>query len=105
MLTPKENKKLQAYINGIDVKRLSGAFDALGEPNRCLIFRALLKDEELNVSDLARVVNISESLASQHLRVLLGAELVERTKKGKNVFYTVNRKDKLVDALQKVVEK
>jgi DNA-binding transcriptional ArsR family regulator len=104
MLSRKEHSKLQAYINGIDVKRLSKAFDALGEPNRCLIFRALLKDNQVNVGNLAELVGISESLASQHLKILLNAELVERTKKGKNAFYSINRKDKLVKALQNVVE-
>lgn len=104
MLSPKEHKKLQAYINGIDVSRLAKAFDALSEPNRCLIFRALLKEREVNVSNLAELVGISESLASQHLKTLFNAEMVHRVKKGKNAYYSVNRGDKLVKALEKVVE-
>lgn len=104
MLSRREKGKLQSHINDIDVSRLTKAFDALGEPNRCLIFRALLKEGELNVSSLANIVDISEPLASQHLRVLFSAELVERIKEGKNVFYSINRQDKLVRALKKVVE-
>ena len=88
----------------MDVSRLSGAFDALSEPNRCLIFRALLKTDNASVGQLAQAVGISESLASQHLKVLLLAELVNKSKEGKNVYYRVNHDDNLVVALQKVVE-
>lgn len=104
MLSRREKNRLQPHIHDIDVGRITNAFDALGEPNRCLIFRALLKDKYINVSGLASIIGISESLASQHLKTLLNAELVERTRKGKNVYYCVNRRDKLVKALQKVVE-
>ncbi len=104
MLSPKEHQRLQSYTHGIDVKRLSAAFDALGEPNRCLIFRALLKNHDVNVGELAGVVGISESLASQHLKILLQAGLVGKTKEGKNAYYSVNREDSLVIALEKAVD-
>jgi DNA-binding transcriptional ArsR family regulator len=104
MLSPKEHKNLENYIQGIDVRRMATAFDALGEPNRCLIFRALLKENNVSVGQLASAVGISESLASQHLKVLLQADLVERMKNGKNVYYLVNNKDSLVNALKKAVE-
>jgi ArsR family transcriptional regulator len=104
MLSPSEHKNLERYIQGIDVKRIAAAFDALGEPNRCLIFRALLKAEDVNVGQLASAVGISESLASQHLKVLLQAGLVHKTKKGKNVYYGIDDDNNLVTALQKAVE-
>jgi DNA-binding transcriptional ArsR family regulator len=104
MLSPKEQQNLENYVQGIDVKRMAMAFDALGEPNRCLIFRALLKENNVSVGQLARAVGISESLASQHLKVLLQAELVQRNKNGKNVYYVVNGTDALVSALKKAVE-
>lgn len=104
MLSPKEHKNLENYIHGIDVSRMSLAFDALGEPNRCLIFRALLKKNDVSVGQIASAVGISESLASQHLKVLLQAGLVERKKTGKNVYYQVNADDTLVGALKKAVE-
>lgn len=104
MLSPREHKNLENYIHGMDVKRLASAFDALSEPNRCLIFRALLKTEDASVGQLASAVGISESLASQHLKVLLGAGLVNKSKEGKIVYYRVNNGDNLVIALQKAVE-
>lgn len=104
MLSPREHKKLENYIQGIDVSRMATAFDALGEPNRCLIFRALLKESNVSVGQLASAVGISESLASQHLKILLQAGLVERKKSGKNVYYMVHSKDVLVNALKHAVE-
>lgn len=104
MLTPREHQRLQQYIHGIDVKRLTEAFDALSEPNRCLIFRALLKGEAVRVSDLASVVGISNALASQHLKVLLQADLVDKRKEGKNVYYQIRTANPLTTALQQAVE-
>lgn len=104
MLSPKEHKNLEKYIQDIDVSRIVTAFDALGEPNRCLIFRALLKENSVSVGQLASAVGISESLASQHLKVLLQANLVVRMKNGKNVYYLVQENDPLVQALEKAVE-
>ena len=104
MLSPKEHKNLENYIQGIDVSRIATVFDALGEPNRCLIFRALLKNNNVNVGQLASVVGISESLASQHLKVLLQAGLVNKKKDGKRVYYQVSEQDSLVVALSKAVE-
>src|SRR5471030_2014153 len=100
MLSPSEHKRLEDYIQGIDVSRLTVAFDALSEPNRCLIFRALLKKSHVNVGQLASAVGISQSLASQHLKTLREARLVEREKRGKSVYYQVNSIDSLVGALK-----
>jgi len=105
MLSPREHKRLESYIQDIDVSRLSAAFDALGEPNRCLIFRALLKTQHANVSQLAEAVGISSSLASQHLKTLREAGLILKRKEGKQVYYDINSSDTLATALGKVVEK
>lgn len=104
MLTPKEKSELQKHVHGIDVRHMSTAFDALGEPNRCLIFRALLKRKDVRVSEIAAVIGVSAPLASQHLKVLLQAGLLERIKAGKEVYYHVNKNDSLVLALEKAVE-
>jgi len=104
MLSAKEHQKLEQYVQGIDVSRIATAFDALGEPKRCLIFRALLKRQNVSVGQLASAVGISESLASQHLKVLLQAGLVTKHKQGKNVYYLVSGQDPLVAALKHAVE-
>jgi ArsR family transcriptional regulator len=104
MLTPRKHQKLQAFIHDIDVGPTAAAFDALSEPNRCLIFRALLKTKKLGVGELASIVGISDPLASQHLKILLHANLVRNEKSGKFVYYCINDSSSLVLALQKAVE-
>lgn len=104
MLTPKEQKNLERYTHDIDVNRMTVAFDALSEPKRCLIFRALLKGQRVRVGDLAVVVGISDSLASQHLKILSQADLIYKTKEGKSVYYSVSVDNPLIGALQKAVE-
>ncbi len=104
MLTPAEHQKFREYVGTIDVKRLARAFDALGEPNRCTIFRALLKHDNVSVGQLASSMKLSEPLTSQHLKVLLNANLVSRKKIGRNVYYVVDKSDKLVGALAKTTE-
>lgn len=104
MLSRAEHQKLQQYVSDIDVTRISTAFDALGEPKRCLIFRALLQQPRVNVGQLAAAVGISDSLASQHLKVLLEASLIRRHKQGKNVYYSVETTEPLVRALKRAVE-
>ena len=104
MLTPKEHKRFTSYVQDMDVKRLAAAFDALSEPNRCLIFRALLQENSVNVGQIASAMDISESLTSQHLKILLRSGLVTRRKEGKNVYYLVKENDPLVDALKHAVE-
>lgn len=104
MLSPREHKKLERYVRGVDVSRIAAVFDALGEPNRCLIFRVLLKQENVNVGQLASAVGISESLASQHLKILLQTGLITKTRRGKHVYYQVNNREPLVGALKKAVE-
>lgn len=105
MLSPQEHQRLENYIQDIDVSRLSAVFDALGEPNRCLIFRALLKTQHANVTQLAEAIGISSSLASQHLKTLREKDLIVRRKQGKAVYYDVNGADPLVKAIGRVVEK
>lgn len=104
MLSPKEHKRLESYIQDVDVSSLAIVFDALGEPNRCLIFRALLRTQHANVTQLAEAIGISNSLASQHLKTLREANLILKRKDGKQVYYDINTANTLAVALSKVVE-
>ncbi|NJM58834.1 MAG: transcriptional regulator, partial [Synechococcales cyanobacterium RU_4_20] len=56
-------------INAEKAQRMAEFFAVLGDPNRWRILSALAV-AELRVSDLARVVEMSESAVSHQLRVL-----------------------------------
>jgi DNA-binding transcriptional ArsR family regulator len=77
MLTPRNEKRMRALL------------EALCDPNRVKIVRAL-RDTTLAASDLAHVIGRNRSATSQHLRVLreLGAIVAQRT--GNVVRYTLS---------------
>lgn len=77
MLTPHNEKRMRALL------------DALCDPTRIKIVRAL-RDTTLAASDLAHVIGRDRPATSQHLRVLreLGAVVAER--KGNVVRYTLS---------------
>ena len=67
---------------------------AMSDKNRLRIMQ-MLTGGQMNVSDVADDLNVEENLASHHLRVLSGLGFLRSDKKGREVFYSIN-KTKLV---------
>lgn len=72
-----------------DAQLLAERFKLLAEPGRLRMVYALLEAGEMCVSDLARLVEVSESATSHQLRQLRLAGLVRARKQGREVFYRV----------------
>jgi DNA-binding transcriptional ArsR family regulator len=72
-----------------DAEQLAERFKLLAEPGRLRMVYALLETGELCVSDLAVLVESSESATSHQLRQLRMAGLVKARKQGREVFYRV----------------
>jgi len=66
---------------------LAAMFKLLGDPARTRILYALLEVGELCVCDIAAAVDISETSASQALRLLRTARVVAGRRAGRMVFY------------------
>lgn len=64
---------------------------AFSDKNRVEILKMLSQGEK-NVSTVAESLNVEENLASHHLRVLYNLGLLKNTKKGRQVFYELNKK-------------
>ncbi len=60
---------------------------AVADPSRRHILMVLRHQGELSVNDIAVAVNLSQPLASQHLRVLKEAEAIQARKDGQQVYY------------------
>lgn len=75
---------------------------ALGDPARALMASALLGNRQIPASELARVAGVSASTASEHLRVLMNAELIDVEQRGRNRFYRLASESaaRAVEALQ-----
>ncbi len=67
-------------------QQMAEFFSFLGDPNRLRIL-SFLANKELCVSDLAGLLNMSESAVSHQLRNLRVMRLVGYRKQGRNVFY------------------
>jgi DNA-binding transcriptional ArsR family regulator len=85
-------------------ERLPIVFNALSDPNRCNIFRSFLKRDRLCVSDIAKTLGISMSLASQHLKVLEITKLLTREREGRTIYFRPNTSDELVRSIIKAVQ-
>lgn len=72
-----------------DAQVLAERFKLLSDPSRLRIVYSLLEGGELCVSDLAELVEVSESATSHQLRQLRLAGLVKARKQGREVFYRV----------------
>ncbi|MBN2971176.1 winged helix-turn-helix transcriptional regulator [Roseomonas aeriglobus] len=66
--------------------QLAELFRLLGEPNRLRLVVACL-DGPRSVGELTEDVGVSQSLVSQHLRLLRAGRLLKQTRAGRNVFY------------------
>ncbi|RIJ71078.1 transcriptional regulator [Nakamurella silvestris] len=66
---------------------LAAMFRLLGDPARTRILYALLEVGELCVCDIAAAVDITETSASQALRLLRTARVVAGRRAGRMVFY------------------
>ena len=66
--------------------QLAELFRLLGEPNRLRLVAACL-DGPRSVGDLTEAVGVSQSLVSQHLRLLRAGRLLKQTRSGRHVYY------------------
>ena len=85
MLTESEIQKNRKIFNETDLT-MATAFKVLSDVNRYRIFRILSKQPKLSVSSIALILDISLPLASQHIKILTNANLLQKERVGKKVF-------------------
>ncbi|MHB8510169.1 MAG: ArsR/SmtB family transcription factor [Candidatus Dormibacteria bacterium] len=68
---------------------LGSLFSALADPNRARIVHTLLR-HELCTCDLAGALDVSESVVSQHLRILRSLTLVKSRREGRVVYHRLD---------------
>lgn len=71
------------------IRQITELLHALGDPTRFEIITTLI-DNELNVGDIAEIIDISESAVSHQLRTLRYLRLVKTRKQGREVYYTLD---------------
>jgi len=103
MLTTNELNQLKKHIS-TDNSRLVEIFDCLKDANRCNLFRLSIKNSNINVTDAAKILGLSVPLVSQHFKILDSRNLLLKHKKGKEVFYSINKGDPMVTTIAKIVK-
>jgi DNA-binding transcriptional ArsR family regulator len=78
----------ERLVTAAETELMAAVFKVLADPSRCRLVAAIIEGGELCVCDLAATVEISESNASHHLRVLRAHGLVRARREGKMVFYS-----------------
>ena len=71
-------------------KRWTIVFKALGNINRIKIIQMLAKGRVLNVTQIAKELDISLKATSQHLIILQNLAVLEATDKSGHVYYSLN---------------
>ena len=70
---------------------MAKVFEALGDPQRQCILLSFEAGERLNVGQIAEGSSLARSTVSHHLKVLHDAQVLQREKIGKEVYFWVNK--------------
>jgi DNA-binding transcriptional ArsR family regulator len=84
-------------------RNISKVYLALGDEHRQRILLTFEPGERLNVGQIVGVSTLSRSAVSHHLKVLRDAGVLLSEKRGKEVYFWIN-KGFLIDAMKTVVE-
>jgi len=103
MLNAKEIEKNRKIFSKSD-KSIAAAFKVLSDVNRYRIFRILAQQPKLSISNIAQILNISLPLASQHLKILAQADLLQKERDGKKIFPKLEHSNPFVQAIIKTIQ-
>ncbi len=101
MLTASRLRKIQRAVPR-DSSRLPMLFEALGDPGRFALFCLLAQNKDLCVTDIAAVMKITVSAASQQLRILEMIGIARKRREGNMICYTLERGDPAIKSLIKL---
>ncbi|MGL5348587.1 MAG: ArsR/SmtB family transcription factor [Peptostreptococcaceae bacterium] len=73
------------------MNNIDSIFKALSDPIRLNILKKLYSAESVCVCELTDMFDISQSKLSYHLKLLLSANLINKTSEGKWNFYSANK--------------
>lgn len=79
-------------------------FEALGDRGRFRIFRLLMEQHDLCVTDIAAVFGITISAASQQLKILERVGLVQKMRMAQMVCYEIDNENRMVKQLTKILK-
>jgi len=103
MLTKKQTAEIKSNL-GTESTGFPLVFQALGDSGRFNIFRMLMDNHDICVTDVANVFDITVSAASQQLRVLERLGLVLKMRMGQMVCYEIKHENPIAKQLVKLLK-
>lgn len=100
------DKTLANMPSADDFGKVSAFFKVMGDSTRLQILTALIHNE-LCVSDIACVLNMSQSAISHQLKVLRQSKLVKTRQDGRSVYYSLDDEhvtDIVAEAMEHVLD-
>jgi DNA-binding transcriptional ArsR family regulator len=80
------NRKPEPLLSGEQLEMVALRFRLLGEPMRLRILQAVCHGAR-PVNEIVEAVDATQANVSKHLALLAGAGILERQKRGQQVFY------------------
>lgn len=103
MLSPTQTNKLRQTLS-VDDDKICQMFSALSDPGRYQIFKLLVANQGLCVTDLARLFKVTASAISQRLKVLEMTGFVRRQRYGQLICYQIKKDDPIVKCMMKILK-
>lgn len=94
--------QLMAMLESKQLKQASRVFRAINHDLRLSMVRLLAESGKLTVTQIYFKLRIEQSVASQHLAILRDSQLLNFTREGKNIYYSLN--EERIEALIASIE-
>ena len=91
-------RKAKVTISHDKLQVSSEILRALAHPLRMRILEFIDQNDEINVNKIYNTLNLEQSITSQHLRILRLAGLVNTTREGKFIHYSIDY-DRITNAV------
>lgn len=104
MLTKQKVVRIQKILENSLDERMPLIFDALGDPGRYKIFKLLIEEKDVCVTDIAHVLKISIPAASQQLKILERTGLVRKERMGQAVCYAIRKEDAIISSIVRILK-
>ena len=90
-------------MKSTDLKKCSQILKVLGNPKRLEIV-LYLKEKEMNVHELEKKVDLSQSALSQHLAILRKSKIAHTRREAQKIFYSLSEgyTAKIVDLINSI---
>lgn len=87
---------------GKKAKKAAQIVRAFNNPVRLKVIQHIADNRGITVTELYRNLKLTQSVASQQLSVLKGAEIVTAERQGNCILYSIN--EKRVDAIESAID-